>query len=103
MLANVLISFVCAIQVESFRKINGLAYATTMCTGNLRSGTEQLYRYRTTKDIEARNKCLKYYSIILLFIIGAIGGMSISLYSGVRAVWLCCLILAIVFILMFKK
>lgn len=103
MLANVLISFVCSIQVESFRKMNGLAYATTMCTGNLRSGTEQLYRYKTTKDIEARNKYLKYYSIIVFFIIGAIGGMSISLYAGIRAVWLCCLVLSSIFIIMLKK
>lgn len=29
---NVAISFVCAMQVESFRKIHGLSYATTMCT-----------------------------------------------------------------------
>ena len=41
--ANVLVAFVCAVQVESFRKVNGNAFATTMCTGNLRSGTERLY------------------------------------------------------------
>ena len=39
--ANVLVAFVCAVQVESFRKVNGNAFATTMCTGNLRSGTER--------------------------------------------------------------
>ena len=37
--ANVLVAFVCAVQVESFRKVNGNAFATTMCTGNLRSGS----------------------------------------------------------------
>ena len=39
---NIMISFICAMQVESFRKVRGSAFATTMCTGNLRSGTEQL-------------------------------------------------------------
>ena len=38
MAANVSVSFVCAVQVESFRKVHGNAFATTMCTGNLRSG-----------------------------------------------------------------
>ena len=33
--ANSSIAFVCSMQVESFRKVNGNAYATTMCTGNL--------------------------------------------------------------------
>ena len=102
-LANILISFVCSIQVESFRKMNHLAYASTMCTGNLRSGTEQLYKYILTKDVEARNKFLQYYTVILLFIIGAVAGMGISKYIGAQAVWFCCIILAIVFIIMIEK
>ena len=40
-LINSAVSFVCSMQVESFRRFNGSAYATTMCTGNLRSATEQ--------------------------------------------------------------
>lgn len=102
-LANVLISLVCAMQIESFRKVNGLAYASTMCTGNLRSAAEQLYLSVTAKDVKAANMSLQYFSIILFFIIGAAAGMSVSLYLGVKAVWLCCLILLIVFLSMFKK
>ena len=40
--ANALISFACGIQVESFRKIRGNSAATTMCIGNMRSGTQHL-------------------------------------------------------------
>ncbi len=43
LVANVLVSFVCSLQAQSFRKLHGLPYATTMCTGNLRSGTEHLF------------------------------------------------------------
>ena len=39
MAANIIVSFVCALQVNAFRKIKGSPYATTMCIGNLRSGT----------------------------------------------------------------
>ena len=35
-LANALTSFSCAMQVQSFRSVNGSAYASTMCIGNLR-------------------------------------------------------------------
>ena len=41
-LANALVSFVCAMQVQTFRKVRGHAYASTMCIGNMRSGTEAL-------------------------------------------------------------
>ena len=42
---NVTISFICSIQVNTFRKVRNVPYASTMCTGNLRSGTEKLYVY----------------------------------------------------------
>ena len=44
-LANIIISFTSALQVESFRKFQGCGCVTTMCTGNLRSGTEHLFHW----------------------------------------------------------
>ena len=38
MAATVLVSFACAMQVQTFRKVNGYSYASTMCIGNLRYG-----------------------------------------------------------------
>ena len=43
-LVNTAVSFVCSMQVESFRAFGGgKKYATTMCTGNLRTATENLF------------------------------------------------------------
>ena len=42
LLANSLTSLVCGAQVESFRKVNGLGAATTMCIGNLRTGVQSM-------------------------------------------------------------
>ncbi len=71
MTVNVVISLVCAMQVEAFRKVRGNAFATTMCTGNLRSGTEQLVIWAQTGNREALKKSRHYYVIILFFIAGA--------------------------------
>lgn len=71
MLVNWSVGFVCALQVESFRKVRGRAYATTMCTGNLRSGTELLFRYLERKDKKLLTQSLRYYAVIALFILGA--------------------------------
>ena len=51
--ANMLVSFVCALQVQTFRKVDGNSMATTMCTGNLRSGTELLYHGLRGRDTTA--------------------------------------------------
>lgn len=48
-LANALVSFVAAMQVQTFRKLRGNAYASTMCIGNMRSGAEALCGYFKTR------------------------------------------------------
>lgn len=101
--ATVLISFSCAMQVESFRKLKGSPYATTMCIGNLRAGTEQLSHYIHTGEPSAKRKCLHYYLVIFTFAVGAAFGGVLTRQLGYGAVWICCGILAVALILMFTK
>ena len=72
--ANALISFVCALQVQTFRRVHGLPFASTMCTGNLRSGTEALFHCWRTRDFRELGKSLHYYGVIICFISGAVLG-----------------------------
>lgn len=72
-LVNALIAFVCAMQVETFRRVHGLPFASTMCTGNLRSSAEALFKYFANNDPREFNKVLHYYAVISCFITGAIG------------------------------
>ena len=74
-----------------------------MCIGNLRSGTESLSIYLREKKPEILKKALHYYGIILVFAIGAgIGGI-LSLYIGIKAIWVSSILLATVFIMMFTE
>ncbi len=61
----------CSLQAQSFRKLHGLPYATTMCTGNLRSGTEHLFCFSQNKNTAECKKAASYYGVILFFIFGA--------------------------------
>ena len=61
MLANALVSFSCAMQVQTFRKVNGYAFASTMCIGNMRSGMEALSAYIRTHDRNVLGKALRYW------------------------------------------
>lgn len=97
-LANVTVSFVCGLQVQGFRKVNGKAYSTIMFTGNLKNLADHLSRYWLTKDQEALEGGLTYLGIIVMFIIGGWLGALTTMEYDIRAVGLASIILAVVFI-----
>ena len=101
--ANVLVSFVCAMQVQAFRKVRGNAYASTMCIGNLRSGVQCLFDWRHNGDTAALHKALQYLTIITVFAVGAVFGSLLSQTVGVRVIWCSCALLAVSFFLMFSR
>ena len=101
--ANALVSFACAMQVQTFRKVHGYAFASTMCIGNLRSGMEALCAYSQIRAPGALHKALHYFGIIGLFALGAgLGSRLIALW-GMRTIWVSCLLLLVSFGLMFRQ
>ena len=90
-------------QVQTFRKVRGHAYASTMCIGNMRSGTEALCAYFHTRDIAILHKALTYFGVIGLFALGAGLGALLTNRFAVRAIWVSCALLAISFFMMFIK
>ena len=103
LLANSIVSFSCAMQVQAFRKVNGYAFASTMCIGNLRSGMDSLCAWLVGGNAKAFGKAVHYFAIIFLFALGAgIGSVALLPMAG-RAIWLSCLLLGVSFCLMFLK
>ncbi len=101
LIANAIVSFSCAMQVQSFRKVNGYAFSSTMCIGNIRSAMESLVAYKTTHNTDTIKKAGCYFGIIILFGTGAaIGGRLISIL-GMHTIWVSCVLLFINFSLMF--
>lgn len=103
MLATVTVSFVCALQVESFRKFGENAFASTMCTGNLRIATEHLNRYFADKSRTELNTALQYYGIDLVFACAVLVGYWVTRAFGVRAVWFSLLIPAALLVLLRRE
>ena len=100
MLATTLVSFACAMQVQSFRTVSGSAYASTMCIGNLRSGMDHLYRFITGKKKEEGKTAAIYLTAITSFAIGAACGGHLTTYFSYRTIWISCGILILCFLLM---
>ena len=96
-LANALVSFSCAMQVQAFRKMEGVPFASTMCIGNLRSGMESLCAFLRTGDRQERQKARLYFFVILLFALGAEAGSLAVELLDLPAIWLSCALLALGF------
>ena len=102
-LANALVSFSCAMQVQAFRKVNGYAFASTMCIGDLRSGVEAFCIWRKSHEPHAKDRMVRYFGIIFLFALGAGLGSKSAAQLGGRAIWLSCCFLLVSFTLMFIR
>jgi uncharacterized membrane protein YoaK (UPF0700 family) len=95
MAANITVSFVSSMQVQSFRKVEDHVYMTTMCTGNLRSATEYLYRFFRNRDRRDLRSALIYYGIILTFFAGAAAGAgAATVFAEKAALFVCGILLA---------
>ena len=102
-LANALVSFVCAMQVHTFHKIHGHVYASTMCIGNLRCAAEALGEYLRGHNRASLDATKTYFGVILVFAAGAGLGSLVTEFTDIRAIWVCCGLLLISFILMFIR
>lgn len=89
------IAFVSSVQISSFRRLVDSPYSTTMCTGNLRTASQSAYLAITKKDKGASARAIRYVVIILSFLVGASLGGVLTLYIGVKSIWLCSLLLLI--------
>ncbi len=94
-LANTLTSLACGIQVQAFRKIHGRPFATTMCIGNLRSGTHALIAYLHAGRLEQLRSAGLYYATIGSFVVGAIVGGRLIEKSGLLAILGCPVLLLV--------
>ena len=103
MAANAVTSFVCAMQVQTFRKVNGCSYASTMCIGNIRSGMELLGAYVRTKESRLLRQAGQYFFVILMFSLGAGLGAKLSEPFGGRMILISCVLLGTAFALMHIK
>ena len=100
MAATTLVSFSCAMQVQAFRRVNGYTYASTMCIGNIRSGTAAFSVFLRERKKEQLIQAMHYFGIILFFALGAGIGGNLSRIFGIKMIWTSCVILLISFCIM---
>lgn len=85
-IANALVSFACAIQMEAFPVFANQPIATTVGTGNLRKAVDFTFRAIADHDSGKMKTAGIYIMIVLIFILGVVIGTVISDRIGVNSV-----------------
>jgi uncharacterized membrane protein YoaK (UPF0700 family) len=81
------IAFTAAVQVSTFRSLNGIAYSTTLTTSNLRALVEKAYQWRADHNAAAERQAAQLAAVILAFGAGAGAGGWCTHDLGRRAAW----------------
>ncbi len=97
-IANIMVSFLCAMQMQTFQIFRKQGIATTVATGNLRKAVECLYKAIKEKDRTQLRISAAFFSIILLFITGVILGTLFSEILSTRSILVPAGLLVIVFV-----
>lgn len=84
--ANSIVSFCCAMQIGTFKKVNGKPYASTMCIGNMKTAMEALSKWIWSGSSKKRDEFLQYVLVIVVFAIGAGAGMALCQHLGIYTI-----------------
>lgn len=88
-----LISFLMGYLLCLFRNCFGIAYNTTICTGNLRIVGQLLYSALDEKSKDSIKKFTTFTALTFSFVLGVIPGTIISIIIDTKSVWICSFIL----------
>ncbi len=99
--ASGIMSFMSAVFMITFNKVEGLSYITNMCTGNLRSISENLFKFLFSKDKSGLKNAMIYFTILFSFTLGVVLGAFFTNIFGIRSIWITSVLLLIVESLMF--
>ena len=98
-IANTLVSFGCAMQMEAFRSFGGEAIVTTVSTGNLCKGIVYLYKAVTQKKAEDLSSALRYIVIVFVFIGGVFLGAVLTPHLSALSILVPCALLAVLLVI----
>ncbi len=103
LIANTMVSFVCAMQMETFTKFENQVIATTVSTGNLRKAAEFVFKAAADHNKEDMKIAFMYIKIIALFVFGVVSGTYASDLLGIRSVWIAAGLLFIGIVIITRK
>jgi uncharacterized membrane protein YoaK (UPF0700 family) len=90
------IAFTSALQVSTFRSLQGIDYSTTLTTSNLRTLVAKAYLWRADHDVTAGRQAARISAVVASFGAGAGVGALCTHALGPRAAWVAAAMLVLV-------
>ena len=104
-IAQIVVSFLCSMQFNTFRQAEGVPMATTFLTNHVRQigiNIARIMRHHE-QEIEAREKAVKHMKIILAFFMGGAVMTFACNYLGEKSIWLAIVPLSLCFIFLLRS
>ena len=92
------IAFVAALQVSTFRSLEGVEYSSSFTTSNLRALTVNIFTWRAGHDPASRHRAALLASVVAAFAVGAATGARCTRLIHRQAAWIAAAALMIVLV-----
>lgn len=86
-ICQVSLSFICAMQFNTFRQAEGVGMATTFCTNHLRQFGSFLVRYIRDRETESSRRLCMHGTMLLMFMLGVLLSTAAGEAFGYRSIW----------------
>ena len=97
-ICQIALNFICSMQFNTFRQVEGIPAATTFVTNHIREVGSNLAKYMRHQDEKSGRKVRVHGLLILFFSLGAVLSAICCEYLHYRAIWGSGVILLIIFI-----
>ncbi len=97
-ITQVAVNFICSMQYNTFRQVEGVPMATTFCTNHLRQLGVHLERWLRHRDKNHRSRFLLHLEMLAIFVAGAAAGTLLSSSVFGKAIWCASLLFLLVFL-----
>lgn len=97
-ITQITLNFICSMQFNTFRQIEGIPAATTFVTNHIRQVGSNLAKYARHRDETSAKLVRTHGAMIFFFVLGGIASAVGCTFFSYRSLWGAAVILAVVFV-----
>ena len=97
-ICQVALNFICSMQFNTFRQVQGVPAATTFVTNHIRQVGSFTAKYVRHRDPAIAERIITHGTLILCFVCGGIAGAVFCSLTAYRSIWGSAIILLIIFL-----